>query len=153
MPLYLVRWPRLEASLVFANDEDHLTDILDEVDTPTVATWSEYHGPLWIDFNVGIHAEEKGNGHAWSVEEVQMAINDRFFDTELVPGEGETALEIMEAVFEDAFPQLAAVIQATDDEYDPEQVRAAALKDLETHEPSGILPKSLRDLGGDDDEN
>jgi hypothetical protein len=57
---------------------------------------------------------------------------------------------MMITVFDAAFPHLARVLRTTEDEYDPEQVRAAALKDLETHPPSGILPKSFRDL---DDSN
>jgi hypothetical protein len=31
MPLYLVGWPGLEASIVRADDVEHLTDVLDEV--------------------------------------------------------------------------------------------------------------------------
>lgn len=145
MPLYLVRWPHLEASLVYADDEDHLTDILDEVESPGVASWTEYDGPLWIDFKVGISVTHKGNGHAWSVDGVERAIADPFLGTAVWQGDSETADAMMHAVFDGAFPHLASLVGALEDEYDTEQVRMAAVKDLETHQPSGILPKSLRD--------
>jgi hypothetical protein len=145
MPLYLVRWPQLEASLVYADDEDHLTDILDEVESPTVASWTEYNGPLWIDFKVGLGVIRKPNGQT-SVALADVAIGNPFLDTDLWPGECETAEAMMHAVFDGAFPHLAPLVGAFEDEFDVEQVRAAAVKDLETHQPSGILPKSLRDL-------
>ena len=52
MPLYLVRWPTLTASLVQADDEDELLDILDQDDDPGGCTWEVYSGPLWIDFEL-----------------------------------------------------------------------------------------------------
>jgi len=41
MPLYLVRWPTLTASLVQADDEDELLDILDQDDDPGGCTYPE----------------------------------------------------------------------------------------------------------------
>ncbi len=52
MPLYLVRWPTLMASLVQADDEDDLLDILDQDDDPGGCTFEVYSGPLWIDFDI-----------------------------------------------------------------------------------------------------
>ena len=40
MPLYLVRWPDLSASLVSAENDEHLLDILDQVDNPEGCEWS-----------------------------------------------------------------------------------------------------------------
>ena len=52
MPIYLVRWPDLTASLVRAPDEEHLLDILDQVANPEGCEWSVYEGPLFIDFRL-----------------------------------------------------------------------------------------------------
>lgn len=52
MPLYLVRWPLLSASLIQAENEDELIQHLDEVGDPSVCTWEQYDGPLWIDFEL-----------------------------------------------------------------------------------------------------
>ena len=52
MPIYLVRWPDLSASLVRARHEDNLIDILDQVGNPDGCEWSVYPGPLFIDFRL-----------------------------------------------------------------------------------------------------
>jgi hypothetical protein len=52
MPLYLVRWPALSASLILAEDEAELMNLLDEVGDPGGCTWEEYQGPLWVDFEL-----------------------------------------------------------------------------------------------------
>jgi hypothetical protein len=52
MPLYLVRWPEMTASLVSARDEDDLLDTLDQVADSEGASWTVYRGPVWIDFEV-----------------------------------------------------------------------------------------------------
>jgi hypothetical protein len=52
MPLYLVRWPGMSASLVSARNEEDLLDTLDQVDDSEGASWAVYRGPVWIDFDV-----------------------------------------------------------------------------------------------------
>jgi hypothetical protein len=52
MPLYLVRWPSLAASLVRAENENELLAILDEAADPGGCTYEIYRGPVWIDFDV-----------------------------------------------------------------------------------------------------
>lgn len=42
MPLYIVRWPNLSASLIQADDEDHLQELFDEIGDPGAAIWEEY---------------------------------------------------------------------------------------------------------------
>ena len=49
MPIYLVRWPDLSASLVRARNEADLIDTLDQVGNPDGCEWSRYEGPLFID--------------------------------------------------------------------------------------------------------
>jgi hypothetical protein len=65
MPLYVVRWPDLSASLVQAEGEEHLLDILDQVGNADDCEWSIYDGPLFIDFRLPVQ---------WSVEEDPAAI-------------------------------------------------------------------------------
>lgn len=60
MPIYLVRWPDLTASLVRAVDEDELVDILDQEANPEGCEWSVYDGPLFI--NITLPAE-------WSIKD------------------------------------------------------------------------------------
>lgn len=152
MPLYLVRWPRLEAALVLADSEDHLANILDEMDTPTAASWAEYHGPLWVDVNLGIEAKEQGNGHAWAVQNVEQAVKDPYLGASLHIADTDTGFEMMDAIFAGAFPRLAKVLQEADPEnLDPNLVRSAALMDLESHQPSGVLPTDVRGEPGEDD--
>jgi hypothetical protein len=52
MPIYLVRWPDLSASLVRARDEEDLVDVLDQVANPDGCEWSVYEGPLFVDFRL-----------------------------------------------------------------------------------------------------
>ena len=57
------------------------------------------------------------------------------------PSESETAEEMLGAVFEGAFPNLSRLISKTETEgLDPKALRAAALRDLAEHEPSGAAP-------------
>ena len=60
MLIYLVRWPDLSASLVQAESEEHLLDILDQVGNPDDCEWSIYEGPLFIDFRLPVE---------WSVQD------------------------------------------------------------------------------------
>ena len=72
MPLYLVRWPWLTASLVSARDEDDLLDTLDQVADTEGATWTVYRGPLWVDFEVPAEyrIEEKTAGEPLRPDEI-----------------------------------------------------------------------------------
>ena len=58
MPLYVVRWPHLHASLVRARDEDELLSMLDEVDDPGGCTYKVYKGPVWVDFTVPFEIQD-----------------------------------------------------------------------------------------------
>ncbi|MCP4968000.1 MAG: hypothetical protein GY926_22550, partial [bacterium] len=54
MALYLVRWPDLSCTLVTAHDEEHLVYLLDEVRNPVGWRWTEYDGPVFIDFRLPV---------------------------------------------------------------------------------------------------
>jgi hypothetical protein len=145
MPLYLVRWPALVASIVRADDEDHLTDILDEVASPSEAVWTEYDGPLWVDVAVGIDANSDGD--EWKLDGVEEAARDLRLGLKLRGEEGETAADMMDSVVALAFPHLAALLEEREDregDLEAEEVRSAAMMDLWLHRGSGELPAWLR---------
>lgn len=50
MPLYLVRHPHLEISIIKAANVDELQLILDRIGNPEIFEWKEYRGPLWVTF-------------------------------------------------------------------------------------------------------
>ena len=146
MPLYLVRWPTFVASIVRANDEDHLTDILDEVASPTEAVWTEYDGPLWVDFALGIDAQhEEGE---WKLSGIEHAASAPSLGAELRSEDCDTSGEMFDAVLAKAFPHLAKLLDSSQeaDALDPAEVRSAALLDLWLHRPSGDLPAWLRKM-------
>jgi len=145
MPLYLVRWPRLEASIVRAKDEYHLTELLEEVGSPADATWTEYDGPLWVDIRLGLEAELSEDEREWSVRGAKTAAAEPWLGAKVETGESETADEMIGAVLAGAFPSLTKVVQEADEEQlDPKKVRAAALRDLEEHAPGGVLALERR---------
>jgi hypothetical protein len=51
MTLYLVKWNDGSSAIVTAEDEDHLFDVLDQLGNPHEASWVEYDGPLWLEFD------------------------------------------------------------------------------------------------------
>ena len=146
MPLYLVRWPTLVASIVRANDEDHLTDILDEVSSPGDAVWTEYRGPLWVDVPLGIEARYEDDD--WALEGVEHAASKALRGAKLDSESSETSAEMFDAILGTAFPHLFKLIeeQVDDEEVKPEDVRHAAMLDLWLHRGSGELPAWLKKM-------
>lgn len=143
MPLYLVRWPTLVASIVRADDEDHLTDILDEVASPSDAVWTEYHGPLWVDFAPGIHAQFEGDD--WKLSGVEAAASEPLLGASVATDDGDTVGEMFHTVLAKAFPHLYAIIEGADPEAELNagDVGHAAMLDLWLHRGSGELPAWL----------
>ena len=118
MPLYLVRWPTLAASLVRAQDEDELLDILDEAADPGGCTYEVYRGPVWIDFDVPFGVRDHTPEGT-----VPTAPSDFVFEPTpdfdgVVDGdlltvrapETDTADEMRDEVLRGAFPELAEFI-------------------------------------------
>ena len=144
MPLYLVRWPTLVVSIVRADDEDHLTDILDEVASPSGAVWTEYDGPLWVDVPLGITAQFEDDD--WTLERIDEAAKSPLLGAKLDSEDCETSAEMFDAILGTAFPHLFKLIeeQVDDEEMKPEDVRHAAMLDLWLHRGSGELPAWLK---------
>ncbi len=147
MPLYLVRWPTLVASIVRADDEDHLTDILDEVASPGDAVWTEYHGPLWVDVPLGIEARFEDDD--WTLEGVEAAAKEPLLGAKLDREGSDTSSEMFDAILGMAFPHLFELIEGQvedEDELKSEDVRHAAMLDLWLHRGSGELPAWLNKM-------
>jgi hypothetical protein len=134
MPLYLVRWPSLVASVVRAQDEDHLRDILDEVASPGDAVWSEYTGPLWVDVALAVTAEPQGE--MWLVEGVEDAAAQPLLGARVESEDSDTTSEMFHTVLAKAFPHLYALLAEGEGDgeaeaaLDRDAVRRAALADL-----------------------
>lgn len=146
MPLYVVRWPLMKASLIRAHNEDHLMDILDEVGSPADCTWTMYNGPVWIDFVIaGVQQHSKRPGPL-EVDEVSIENPENAMEWP-VPSlpEGDTVGEMIERIRKAAFPQLYKAREGLfreDDDFGngqlrPEQaevIRAAVARDEVHHD-------------------
>jgi len=137
MALYLVRWPDLSCTLVTARDENHLGYLLDEVGNPEGCRWTEYDGPVFIDFHVPVRITidwPKQVGRPLSPETVQIGDLDLFAQREGIEaevGEGDTAGEMLESIMKFAFPATAEVYYHGPDEVlDHSQLREALRADL-----------------------
>ncbi|HOI37259.1 MAG TPA: hypothetical protein PLF11_07735 [Bacillota bacterium] len=138
MPLYLVRWAGLEATIVRANDEEHLVDILDEVADPGACSWIEYDGPLWVDFQIPVEFEIPQNRKTLTVDDIEIKDTARFsVHNVLHPGHdgADTYWEMCNKIVNWAFPAVAKLSQDPDlqDEEEPpvDDVKAALRSDLE----------------------
>src|SRR5437870_9647978 len=76
MSIYLVRWPDLSASLVQADGEEQLLDILDQVGNPDDCEWSVYEGPLFIDFRLPVEWTVQGDRQRTPVAPEQVVLGD-----------------------------------------------------------------------------
>ena len=119
MPIYLVRWPELTASLVRARDEGDLLDILDQVANPEGCEWSVYEGPLFIDFRLPAEGVIRGERPGEPVAPDQVVIKDvgtmarepivDVLDVSLAGGDD--GHDTGEAILQKAFPVLHATVE------------------------------------------
>lgn len=110
VPLYIVRWANLSASLVRAHDEDHLQQLLDEIGDPGVAIWEEYEGPVWIEFEPPRRKSESGKfeiaGDFHGETEPQDFLQPSVAATE-------TCLNMYWIILKRLFPQLHVALRQT----------------------------------------
>ncbi len=76
MSIYLVRWPDLSASLVQADGEEQLLDILDQVGNPDDCEWNIYEGPLFIDFRLPVEWSIQDDLRGTPVSPQQIVLSD-----------------------------------------------------------------------------
>lgn len=112
MPLYLVRWPDLAASLVKADDEDDLVDTLDEIANPDGCKWKVYRGPVFVHFElpakVSVNWPEGAKGPMQAeyvqVEDVRELRTGAALSASVA--DGDTGSEMQDHVLAFAFPHL-----------------------------------------------
>ena len=142
MPIYLVRWPDLSASLVQADAEDHLLDILDQVGNPDDCEWNIYEGPLFIDFRLPMEWSIQDDRRGTPVSPQQVVLSDlgRIANGNVVEAlqvflaDADDGYETGEEVLRLAFPTLHAAMEKsyeTGDSIDAE----GALPEAEVREP------------------
>jgi hypothetical protein len=149
----------MEASLVNATDEQELINILDELDTPTACTWSEYDGPLWIDVDLNLKVRVKGPFEKASAATVAIGDTKPLLNRLLkfsAPSTG-TAEAMRDEIMQRVFPSTHAAFekaldraakQDRDDALPPSNaLKAAIARDLLDHE------KALLGKGVDLDES
>ena len=119
MPIYLVRWPDLTASLVRARDADDLLYILDQVANPEGCEWSVYGEPLFIDFRLPAEWSIRDRRPVKPVTPDQVVVedigpmaNEQIVDVlDISLAEGDDGQDMGEAVLKKAFPILQAAIE------------------------------------------
>jgi hypothetical protein len=122
MPIYLVRWPDLSASLVRAQHEDDLIDTLDQVANPDGCEWAVYEGPLFIDLRLPAEwrIEDERPGEPVTPEQVVVGDVGRMSTEPVVEAmelslAGEDGHDAGMAILRTAFPAVHAAIETLDD--------------------------------------
>jgi hypothetical protein len=118
MPIYLVRWPDLSASLVRARHEDDRIDTLDQVANPDGCEWSVYQGPLFIDFRLPAawRIEDERPGEPVAPEQVVVGDVGRMATEHIVDAlelslAGDAGHDTGMAILGSAFPAVHAAIE------------------------------------------
>ena len=119
MPIYLVRWPDLSASLVRTSSEEELLVILDQVANPEGCEWSVYEGPLFIDFRLPVEWSVRDAGTREPVVPEQVVIDDvsRMATEPVVEtmevslADGDDGFDTGAEVIRLAFPEIHAAVE------------------------------------------
>ena len=133
MPIYLVRWPDLSASLVRAHDEEDLVDILDQVANPDGCEWSVYEGPLFIDFRLPVQWSIRDDRPEQPIHPEQVVVGDigaiargnLAGTVEVSLGDGDDGCATGEEVIRLAFPELQAAVDTFGESADADETDGA----------------------------
>lgn len=143
MPIYLVRWPTLSASLVRARNQEELLDILDEVADPGACTFKVYQGPIWVDFDLPFEITDVDGDQVTSAADLRVEPEPGFtgeIDAESLLRLGtpvcDAVTDMRLEVLRGAFPTLARLLdeRTSTGERAPEdldrELRAALVAEL-----------------------
>lgn len=136
MPLYLVRWPDLCASLVRARNEEELVRRLDEVDDPGGCKWKEYRGPVWVDFNlpVTVDRREREDNRPVTVDDFDVSLGEvaqEPWRLDVIVPAADTGTAMGDSIRGFAFPALQKTIESAGlDTIDTEKLQKAVREDL-----------------------
>lgn len=139
VPLYLVRWPGLEAALVSAADEDELLQHLDEIANPEGCTWSVYRGPIFIELALNAEVEVAHSEQAAQLplrpDELQLRDVTRICRRDVlsasIPLDADAAYEMVQTITRNAFPDLYAVLDTERETLPEDEVRGALRRELD----------------------
>lgn len=136
MPLYLVRWPGMSASLVSARDEEDLLDTLDQVADSEGASWALYRGPVWVDFDIPARyrIEEKAPDEPLRPDEIvvdDVEKVEKMGAFELSSPGCDHASEMHERITKRAFPSLHRALYGQEEEPTEEELKAAVHAELQ----------------------
>ena len=137
MTIYLVRWPSLTASLVRAESDEDLLDILDQAANPDWCEWSVYDGPLAVDFRLPAEWRIRNERPGQPIAPDQIVVGDlgplaqRYVVAamEVGPGVEEEGVHMADRVLEKAFPKVHTAVEWLFTDEGLEQ------------EPQGVLPE------------
>lgn len=147
MPIYIVRWPELTASLVRAGNVEELLSILDQVANSEGCKWSVYRGPLFINFRLPVEwsVRDERPGQPVAPDQLTlgelgpMAHSDPTEAMELSLAEGDDGLDTGKEILRLAFPAIHTAMERLTESEDeaavegtlPESdLRAALLAEL-----------------------
>ena len=118
MPIFLVRWPDLSASLVRAVDEEELVLLLDDVGNADGCRWSTYDGPLFVDVRLPVEWSpgaasagplEPGQVELGSLGALEHTPVEEALELTFAPGE--EGLGMAAEIIRQAFPVLHAALE------------------------------------------
>jgi hypothetical protein len=117
--IYLVRWPSLTASLVRAEKEEDLLDILDQAANPDGCECSVYDGPFAVDFRLPAEWDIRDERPGQPIAPNQIVVGDlgslaqrHVVDAmEVELGLDEEGILMAERVLEKAFPTVHAAVE------------------------------------------
>jgi hypothetical protein len=152
MPIYLVRWEGLKASLINAESEAALLDAIDEVNNPSRCTWTVYDGPIWIDFDIPIKYEIERNVSGRLRKEEVIVTDTAFPEDILVPSlqpGSDTCDYMRQTILQKAFPHLAEAFDYADHPAGGPHAPDIADSDVDwIPEPSKVRKAVVADLVG-----
>jgi hypothetical protein len=131
MPLYAVRWPDLHVSIVKAQDERELIELLNEEDDPASCRYAVYDGPLWVNLDMPVRVSwdrrPAPGVRGMVVKDLERLAPEGIVQYKLDFGGGVTAFEMRRAVTGYAFPHIQRVL----DEYEAGEENDPSVTDLE----------------------
>jgi hypothetical protein len=137
MPIYLVRWPNLDVSMVRARNEEALIETLHEISDPGACSWKVYQGPIWVDFRYPVElctpdGEGPVDSRDCSVEGIERVADDPFCVEPFIEA-AQTAEEMRGEIIRFAFPHVHRVLESWDgmQDVDQESLAEAFRRELE----------------------
>lgn len=136
MPLYVVRWPSFNVSLLKARNEKELLNLLDEEGDPAACRYAIYDGPVWINFDLPLKASWRPDTlpatTEMRVEGFGRSGSDDALEYRVSLGGSDAAFAMRDALTSFAFPHIQRTFEAAgEDGPDSEDLKVAIQKELQ----------------------